>query len=84
MPGEEIDAACRFLAQHIEAVRTDLLQVVGGGSIAARAKKRRAGSEANGGKSRHGLRKREAFAQSAQAIHLSSSLSDGLLRFNYP
>jgi DNA-binding GntR family transcriptional regulator len=35
---KEIDAACRFLAQHIEAVRTDLLQVVGGGSIAARAK----------------------------------------------
>ena len=32
----QIDEACRFLAQHIEAVRTDLLQVVGGGSIAAR------------------------------------------------
>ena len=34
---KEIDEACRFLERHIEAVRTDLLQVVGGGSIAARA-----------------------------------------------
>src|SRR4030095_12385687 len=34
---QQIDEACRFLAQHIEAVRTDLLQVVGGGSIASRA-----------------------------------------------
>ena len=33
---QAIDEACRFLQQHIEAVRTDLLQVVGGGSIAAR------------------------------------------------
>jgi DNA-binding GntR family transcriptional regulator len=35
---KQIDEACRFLEQHIEAVRTDLLQVVGGGSIAARAR----------------------------------------------
>jgi DNA-binding GntR family transcriptional regulator len=34
---KEIDEACRFLAQHIEAVRTDLLRVVGGGSIGLRA-----------------------------------------------
>jgi DNA-binding GntR family transcriptional regulator len=34
---KEIDEACRFLEQHIEAVRTDLLQVVGAGAIAARA-----------------------------------------------
>ena len=34
---KEIDEACRFLEQHIEAVRADLLQVVGGGAIAARA-----------------------------------------------
>ena len=34
---KQIEEACRFLEQHIEAVRTDLLQVVGGGSIAARA-----------------------------------------------
>jgi hypothetical protein len=36
MPAQAIDEACRFLQQHIEAVRNDLLQVVGGGSIAAR------------------------------------------------
>jgi DNA-binding GntR family transcriptional regulator len=34
---QEIDEACRFLEQHIEAVRTDLLRVVGGGSIGLRA-----------------------------------------------
>jgi DNA-binding GntR family transcriptional regulator len=34
---KQIEEACRFLEQHIEAVRTDLLQVVGGASIAARA-----------------------------------------------
>jgi DNA-binding GntR family transcriptional regulator len=41
---QQIDEACRFLAQHIEAVRTDLLQVVGGGSIASRAVKTRPGA----------------------------------------
>ena len=34
---QQIDEACGFLVRHIEAVRADLLQVVGGGSIAARA-----------------------------------------------
>jgi DNA-binding GntR family transcriptional regulator len=34
---QKIDEACRFLAQHIEAVRVDLLRVVGGGSIGLRA-----------------------------------------------
>ena len=45
---QKIDEACRFLEQHIEAVRTDLLQVVGGG----RSRLARANSEwrvANGG-----------------------------------
>ena len=34
---QEIDAAYRYLERHIEAVRADLLRVVGGGSIAVRS-----------------------------------------------
>jgi len=41
---QKIDEACRFLEQHIESVRTDLLQVVGG-SIGLRAKRGTRGAE---------------------------------------
>ena len=37
---QEVDEACRFLQQHIEAVRADLLRVVGAGSLAPRSRRR--------------------------------------------
>lgn len=44
---QKVDEACRYLERHIEAVRADLLKVVGGGSMAPRssAKKRIANGE---------------------------------------
>jgi hypothetical protein len=37
---QKVDEACRYLERHIEAVRADLLKVVGGGSMGPRSRQK--------------------------------------------